>query len=878
MEYKFDFSREPGLDCRKECLQQSVEPLMSIISGFYNAGQHFEQTYRSVINQTFPWFEWVIVNDGSTKADDVALLECLAKTDARIRVVTTENHGLSAARNCAIANSRTDIIAPFDTDDLMEPQYLETAWFALQLNPDAGWYYTDSVGFGDEEYFWYRPFSASVMTEYNLLVNTSVVRRRALDAVGGYKVEHCSYNEDWRLWLELLSQSFHPVHAAGALCWYRRQKSGMLQGILDDSETVRFNRGVIGRAAHHVDESVRAVEYPTWERCGLPDDPQAFPELCPVIPKNGRKHLVLLRESLPSDSDPLTECIPELTSEGTDVSVLFLCGGSDAVRQTLGQYTPNVFFLRDFMDLSQVGLFLSYYLRTHDADAVVAELCEASARILPWLQAEFSSVSFALYVPHRCKLTDAVAQQALRSGCTGLVLTESPEAREEILRRFAYDSGNVAACHDVRDWPGLCSSTAPGSAAPHIRENEWESGSMHRTMDFLRKCCARERVPRRTPSVSPAAETPAARFGLIVKYDLDNIGDDVQAYAALQFLPRADYLIDRDHVDSFRSRDGEPVYTIMNAWWFDCKWNWPPADCIRPLYLSMHFSKGTTFAEEDADTTFLNGIGGDALRRYEPIGCRDQKTAALLESKDIRTWFSGCLTLTLPRKFRCNVAEPYACVSDAYPAVTEWVRRNCGHVEVREIRHVDGSVRGIEQWDERIRAVEDLLTTYQNAKFVVTTRLHCALPCLALGTPVLLLTEDSSFDSTRFSGLAALLHTATPQQLLAGEAAFDLISPPANKPDYLALRERLEQECRAFVDAAQAGTIPAPSLPSEEERRAWKLQKCENALDRLLGTLRRTQLENTRLKNDLEKTTCDWNSLAAENTRIWAELQKARKR
>ena len=130
MEYKFDFSREPGLDCRKDCLQQSVEPLMSIISGFYNAGQHFEQTYRSVINQTFPWFEWVIVNDGSTKADDVALLECLAKTDARIRVVTTENHGLSAARNCAIANSRTDIIAPFDTDDLMEPQYLETAWFA----------------------------------------------------------------------------------------------------------------------------------------------------------------------------------------------------------------------------------------------------------------------------------------------------------------------------------------------------------------------------------------------------------------------------------------------------------------------------------------------------------------------------------------------------------------------------------------------------------------------------------------------------------------------------------------------------------------------------------------------------------------------------
>ena len=68
---QFDFSKEPGRRLLRPCRQDSIEPLVSFITPFYNAGKYFEQTYNSVMNQTFPWFEWVIVDDGSTDSSSL---------------------------------------------------------------------------------------------------------------------------------------------------------------------------------------------------------------------------------------------------------------------------------------------------------------------------------------------------------------------------------------------------------------------------------------------------------------------------------------------------------------------------------------------------------------------------------------------------------------------------------------------------------------------------------------------------------------------------------------------------------------------------------------------------------------------------------------
>ncbi len=132
------------------------------------------------------------------------------------------------------------------------------------------------------------------------------------------------------------------------------------------------------------------------------------------------------------------------------------------------------------------------------------------------------------------------------------------------------------------------------------------------------------------------------KYGLLYWRETNNIGDDIQAYAAMRFLPRVDYLIDREAPNALETPANERVAVIMNGWLLYNTFNWPPSNALYPLCVSMHFVD-----KHQAD--YLNGLGGDWLRAYGPVGCRDEYTRNLLASKNIDAYFSGCLTLTLPK-------------------------------------------------------------------------------------------------------------------------------------------------------------------------------------------------------------------------------------
>ena len=143
---EFSFDEEPGKTQVKSNITESVEkPNISIVTPFYNAEQNFIQTYYCVVNQSMEAFEWIIVDDGSSRPSAVELLEEYGKKDARIRVIHQKNQGQSVAKNNGIKNSRADIIAFLDADDLIEPFYLEILYKALNEYPDAAWSYTDLV-------------------------------------------------------------------------------------------------------------------------------------------------------------------------------------------------------------------------------------------------------------------------------------------------------------------------------------------------------------------------------------------------------------------------------------------------------------------------------------------------------------------------------------------------------------------------------------------------------------------------------------------------------------------------------------------------------------------------------------------------------------
>ena len=77
----FDYTKEPGRYLLNREMRYDGAPLVSIITPYYNAGKYFEQTFNCVMNQTFPWFEWIIVDDGSADAESVSVLAHFAAKD-----------------------------------------------------------------------------------------------------------------------------------------------------------------------------------------------------------------------------------------------------------------------------------------------------------------------------------------------------------------------------------------------------------------------------------------------------------------------------------------------------------------------------------------------------------------------------------------------------------------------------------------------------------------------------------------------------------------------------------------------------------------------------------------------------------------------------
>ena len=260
---EFDFSKEPGKRKIKENIIREGKriPKISVITPFYNSGKDFEQTYNCLINQTFEDYEWIIVNDGSTKTEDVALLEKLAETDCRIRVFHQENGGQSKAKNYGIVQAVTDIIVFIDADDLVEDFYLEVLYRALEKHPKASWSYTDLVGFAAQEYVWCKTFSAGRMTFNNILVNAAAFRKSAIEAVGGFPEVVKHYDEDWALYLRLLGAGMHPVHVPVVGFWYRKSESGMQQTVRKNEALRVESDRYIGELAKKVKVHIRAEVY-----------------------------------------------------------------------------------------------------------------------------------------------------------------------------------------------------------------------------------------------------------------------------------------------------------------------------------------------------------------------------------------------------------------------------------------------------------------------------------------------------------------------------------------------------------------------------------------------------------------------------------------
>ncbi len=316
------------------------------------------------------------------------------------------------------------------------------------------------------------------------------------------------------------------------------------------------------------------------------------------------------------------------------------------------------------------------------------------------------------------------------------------------------------------------------------------------------------------------------QFGLFT-YNTPNIGDDVQSLAARQYLPQVDRLVNRDALNTLPNQ-ASSLSTIMNGWYMDKPENWPPAPEIRPLFVAFHLGK-------HCRGTLLQDKYKEYYREHGPIGCRDHATLAAFKEAGLDAYYSGCLTLTLPAvenpkredvvfcdPFGADVKYRFHRQGDAY--YDNLIKKIIPEDVAATAKHVTHEISGDMPAEERYAGAEKFLDLYANAKLVVTCRIHCALPCLAFGTPVLFIIprrgsdmmlgglvgkirwwlKKNQLSDKRFPGLVDLMHSRRIQDVEAGKPlGFDFHQPPANPKSIDEIRNPLRARVERFIAEAE---------------------------------------------------------------------------
>ena len=202
--------------------QTTHSPKVSVIIPSYNTAQYIGETLDSVCVQTFNDYEVIVINDGSP--DTAQLERALRPYRDVITYLKKPNGGLSSARNFGIRASRGRYVALLDSDDVWEPDYLETQVAALDADPAIAVSYANALIFGDSadagrDYMSVFPSEGEVTLqslvnlECNVLVS-ALVRREMFDRVGLFD-ESLRTNEDFDRWLRI-------AHAGGRFVYHRR--------------------------------------------------------------------------------------------------------------------------------------------------------------------------------------------------------------------------------------------------------------------------------------------------------------------------------------------------------------------------------------------------------------------------------------------------------------------------------------------------------------------------------------------------------------------------------------------------------------------------------------------------------------------------------
>lgn len=320
--------------------------LVTIVTPYYRSEASFGKFFNSVMNQTFPWFEWKIINYSKEQADS-ELLEKHAKGEGRIEIINLP--GRKFDRHACMTYSNTGLVVLLTTGRLIAPQYLEYLYWALYYNVEIALAYTDSVQIKDNE----QITNHKVLIERESgLPNAAMIRREVYEKAGVNKA----------------------IHVPLEMIWH--QEDGVVARVVDTKKFID----------KYEDYSFYRTKYVEWKE--LSDQKESE-----------RRVLWLVPQMVMGGADKFNlDAIAGLNKLDYKNYVLTTMHTDHVWRKRFEQCTDEVYCMAEFLNPVHFMEYVSYFIQSRQIDIVVLTNSYAGYYMLPWIRAHFPKLVIVDYL------------------------------------------------------------------------------------------------------------------------------------------------------------------------------------------------------------------------------------------------------------------------------------------------------------------------------------------------------------------------------------------------------------------------------------------------------------------------------------------------
>ncbi len=389
---------------------------------------------------------------------------------------------------------------------------------------------------------------------------------------------------------------------------------------------------------------------------------------------------------------------------------------------------------------AQNRLLSSWFLASEPNNLIVTRWCAQAIRY--WKNRTHSDDYFWFHHQFNelCETDETVHRNWIRVPKLG---ANKPHAIQFTIGMYRLQSETI----DLVDW-----TTPVFKLTYRIDQEKYTSSCL---LHYLLDRNYEKKVPEEPIEDKSEHGLPMIFAGL--KVSTENLGDHIQIIAGEHLLTRhgvkPSFYIDRDTNLATSERVNKAkgqVAILMNGWFKRNSEEWPPHPKLTPLFLGFHIRLFQC-------PELISDASIDYYRQYQPIGCRDSYTETLLRSKGIETFLSNCLSLTLPRRLEELQYQKEIFVVSRDKQLLKFLPSDLG--QYTYISHYSGSTN----FEDNMVEAQELLQTYhRRARLIITTLLHCALPAIAMGIPVIVLYPPNNefghnSDKERFSTLAKMI-------------------------------------------------------------------------------------------------------------------------